>query len=59
MAMQPRFSKDFSKLAYVGREQKFLSHTSAYELKVIKWPVETYPSASETLIERVKEYPSD
>ena len=33
MAMQPRFSRDYSKLAYVGRETKFLSHTTCYELK--------------------------
>ena len=33
MAMQPRFSRDFSKLAYVARTEKFISHTTCYELK--------------------------
>ena len=36
--MQPRFSRDFTKLAYVAREEKFLSHTTNYELKMMQWP---------------------
>jgi len=30
MAMQPRFSRDFTKLVYFGRDTKFLSHTTSY-----------------------------
>jgi hypothetical protein len=39
MAMQPRFSRDFSKLAYIARDQKFLSHTTCYQLKQLQWPI--------------------
>lgn len=30
VGMQPRFSRDFSKLCYVASESKFLSHSSNY-----------------------------
>lgn len=30
MAMQPRFSNDFSRLAFIASENKFLSHTANY-----------------------------
>lgn len=36
--MQPRFSKQFNKLVYIGRNDKFLSHTGVYELKTLSWP---------------------
>ena len=59
MAMQPRFSKDFTKLAYVGRDSKFLSHTANYQLKLIQWPALASSTVPETLIDRIAEYPSD
>jgi hypothetical protein len=59
MAMQPRFSEDFTKLVYFGRETKFLSHTSNYQLMMIPWPTQANPTSSETLIDRIAEYPSD
>ena len=60
LAMQPRFSRDFSKLAYVARDTKFLGHTSCYQLKQMAWPLanEAAP-ASETVIDRVMACPSD
>jgi hypothetical protein len=33
MAMHPRFSRDFKKLAYVGRDESFLTHSGNYQLK--------------------------
>lgn len=30
LAMQPKFNKDYSKLAYVGRDEIFLSHSGVY-----------------------------
>jgi len=38
LAMQPRFSKQFTRLVYIGRTEKFLSHTGVYELKALDWP---------------------
>lgn len=62
MAMQPRFTRDFSKIAYVARDEKFLSHTTNYQLKQLNWPVNTAAGGaptSETLIDRFANYPSD
>jgi len=30
LGMQPRFSRDFSRLAYVGRDQSFKTHSGNY-----------------------------
>ena len=60
MAMQPRFSRDFSKIAYVARDAKFISHTTNYQLKMMQWPlVDEAPAASTTIIDRMPAYPSD
>jgi hypothetical protein len=61
VAMQPRFSTDFSKLAYIGRDEKFISHSGNYELKLIKWPGDsgTEVPPSEVILPRMKEYPAD
>ena len=61
IAMHPRFSRDFSKLVYVARDEKFISHTTCYQLKLMSWPLAESDSAtvSETLIERVSDYPHD
>ena len=61
--MQPRFSRDFSKIVYVARDEKFLSHTTNYQLKSLRWPMSNVAdesaAASETLIDRVAACPSD
>ena len=36
--MLPRFSKDYSRLAYIGSTDKFLSHSGNYQLKAMDWP---------------------
>mmetsp|Transcript_10941 Transcript_10941/g.14770 ORF Transcript_10941/g.14770 Transcript_10941/m.14770 type:complete len:126 (+) Transcript_10941:860-1237(+) len=59
MAMQPRFSRDFTKLAYVARDQKFISHTTCYQLKQMAWPATGEEATSETVIDRVAAYPTD
>jgi hypothetical protein len=61
LAMQPRFTRDFSKIAYIGRTEKFISHSGNYELKTLKWPLPEGegPTDSETVISRMSEYPSD
>ena len=38
LAMHPRFSADFSRLAYIGRDEQFLSHSANYQLKMMNWP---------------------
>ena len=40
MAMHAHFSHDFTKLVYVGRDQKFLSHSGNYQLRMMKWPIQ-------------------
>ena len=58
--MQPRFSRDFTKLAYVCRDTKFLSHTTCYQLKQMSWPLaEDQEPTSETIIDRVAGYPDE
>ena len=59
MAMQPRFSSDFSKLAYIARDAKFLSHTTCYQLKQLQWPIPEGLTTSETVIDRMADYPTD
>ena len=62
MAMQPRFCRDFSKIVYVARDEKFLSHTTNYQLKSLSWPLSNNDSEnpeSENLIDRVPGCPSD
>jgi hypothetical protein len=60
LAMQPKFSKDFSRLAYVGRDEKFLSHSGTYQLKMLEWPSvsEEHKSKSETILDVFKDIPS-
>ena len=41
LAMRPQFSKDFSQLTYIGRDEKFLSHSGTYQLKMISWPLDS------------------
>ena len=38
MAVQPKFSDDFSKLVYIGTKDKFLSHSGNYQLRYLRWP---------------------
>jgi len=38
MGMQPKFSEDLSKLVYIASEEKFLAHSSNFQLKSIDWP---------------------
>ena len=58
--MQPRFSRDFSKIAYVARDTKFLSHSANYQLKQLSWPLdEASEPVAETLIDRVAACPND
>lgn len=63
LAMQPRFSKDYSKLAYIGSDAKFLSHTGNYQLKEIAWQAEDGEldgyARPVTVLDKVKEYPTD
>ena len=59
LAMYPRFSADFSKLAYIGRDEKFLSHSANYQLKIISWPLQQEKASSVTVLDRHKEYPTD
>ena len=56
--MHPRFSDDHSKLAYVGCEEKFLSHTTNFKLKTIAWPPNETAS-SDTVLPQYEVYPSD
>ena len=58
VSVHPRFSDDYSKLAYVGCEEKFLSHTTNFKLKTITWPLSDTAS-SETVLPQYEEYPSD
>mgnify|MGYP006115151607 CR=1 FL=1 len=58
VGMQPRFSKDFSRLCYVSSDSKFLSHSSNYQLKYLDWPV-TQESKPVTVLDYVNEYPED
>ena len=37
LGMQARFSHDYSRLCYIGSEDKFLSHSGNYQLKYIDW----------------------
>ncbi len=42
--MQPKFNNDFTKLAFFGTEQKFLSHSGNYQLRQFDWPITGEPS---------------
>jgi len=57
LAMQPRFSKDFTKLVYVAREEKFISHSGCYQLKLLSWPV--VKGESKIICDIEKDYPKD
>jgi len=59
MAMHPRFSRDFKKLAYVGRDETFLTHSGNYQLKAMSWPLNESDPSSETILDTVKDYPTD
>ena len=56
--MQPRFSKDYTRLAYIASSNKFLSHSGNYELKSINWPF-TSESDTQTVLDYKEEYPTD
>ena len=38
MAINPKFSEDFSKLLYFGAKDKFISHTGNFQLRYLSWP---------------------
>ena len=57
LAMHPRFTHDFTALAYIARDEKFLSHTTNYQMKMMSWPQEETP-VSETIVDRYPDYPS-
>lgn len=57
LAMQPKFNKAFTKLAYVGRDEVFLSHSGVYQLKTMQWPVPT-ERESTNILGVFKEYPT-
>lgn len=56
MSVAPRLSKDFSKLLYIASTDKFLAHSSCYQLKYLKWPVND-GDVPVTVIDKHKEYP--
>lgn len=58
MAMNARFSFDHTSMAFVGSDNKFLSHSGNYQLKYIKW-TDGKPGTPETAIDYRAEYPSD
>jgi len=56
--MQPKFNTDFSKLAFFGSREKFLSHTGNYEMRVFEWPP-VKDMDSKVLIDTVDEIKED
>lgn len=56
--MQPRFSQDYSKLAFIASTNKFLSHSGNYQLKCMSWPF-TSEQDTQTLIDYKEAYPED
>ena len=58
MACQPRFSEDYTKLLYYSKKEEFLSHTTNYELRYLKWPKTSNEEESVIAIPAHKEYPN-
>lgn len=52
----PHFSPDFKQLAYFAISEQIMTHTSAYELKIIQWPCKSLekPVTSNVVIPEVK-----
>lgn len=57
MAINPKFSDDFSKLLYIGTKDKFISHTGNFQLKYLSWPITSESQSSNLVIDKVKAYP--
>ena len=56
LAINPKFSDDFSKLLYVGAKEVFISHTTNFQLSYLNWPpVEGVEST--VAIDKFKRYP--
>lgn len=58
VGMQPRFSDDYTRLAFVASEDKILSRSGSYQLKSVSWPC-SEGTAPTTVIDYHKAYPSD
>ena len=58
MGMHAKFSKDYSILSFVASTNKFVSHSSNYQLKCMKWPFNA-EQTSKTVIDYVHAYPTD
>lgn len=55
LGMQPRFSKDYSKLCYIASNNKFLSHSGNYQMKYFEWP----QTQSKLALDYCSQYPKD
>lgn len=53
--MQPKFNQDFTKLAFFGSKQKFLSHSGNYQLSQFAWPIKNVDEPAEILVDLVPE----
>lgn len=58
MGIVPRFSNDFSKLCFIGSQNKFLSHSGNYQLKYLNWPFQKDQGPT-TVLDYVNAYPKD
>ena len=58
MSVIPRFSRDYSRLLYIGSKEKFLSHTGNYHMSYLNWPVADGERPT-LAIDKVKEYPQE
>ena len=56
MACGPKFSDDYSKLIYVGAEDKFISHTGNYQLRSLRWPPRD-EDESFLVVDKFQDYP--
>jgi hypothetical protein len=56
LAVQPRFSVDYSKLLYYSKPEEFLSHTTNYELRYLNWPKQ---ETSHLAVPSFKDYPNE
>ena len=59
--MKPSFSRDYSRLAYFASTEKFVAHSSQYQLKSFEWPLKNAKSDPQavTNIDYIKGYPKD
>jgi hypothetical protein len=55
MGIQPRFNDDYTKLAFIGTTERFLTHSGNYQLKSLDWP----DGKPENAIDHHTEYPGD